>query len=126
MIISVRQPWAWLIIHGAKSFENRTWSTKYRGLLAIHASRKLSWEEYDAARILAVRTNTPWPALADIKLGGIIGTVQLVDIVTESDSPWFTGPFGWVLADPKPMEFFRCAGKLGLFDVICKVPTPEF
>ncbi len=35
--ISVRQPWAEAIIRGGKNVENRSWMTKYRGLIAIHA-----------------------------------------------------------------------------------------
>jgi len=30
--LSIRQPWAWLIIHGGKDVENRTWWTDYPGL----------------------------------------------------------------------------------------------
>ncbi len=37
-VLSVRQPWAGLIVHGFKSLENRDWETSYRGPLAIHAS----------------------------------------------------------------------------------------
>jgi len=38
-IISIRQPWAALIVSGIKDVENRTWPTRYRGQLLIHASR---------------------------------------------------------------------------------------
>jgi len=36
--LSVRQPWAWLIVNGHKDVENRTWSTQHRGDILIHAS----------------------------------------------------------------------------------------
>jgi len=39
--ILIRQPWAWLIVHGYKDVENRTWSTKYRGPILIHAGKTL-------------------------------------------------------------------------------------
>ena len=39
-VITLWQPWASLIAVGAKKFEKRTWGTAYRGLLAIHASKK--------------------------------------------------------------------------------------
>ena len=37
--LSVRQPWAWAIIHAGKDVENRTWGTRYHGPLLIHASK---------------------------------------------------------------------------------------
>jgi hypothetical protein len=37
--LTVRQPWATLIAKGVKDVENRTWHTKFRGLLAIHAGQ---------------------------------------------------------------------------------------
>jgi hypothetical protein len=40
-VISIIQPWATLIAIGEKKFETRSWSTKYRGELAIHASKKI-------------------------------------------------------------------------------------
>lgn len=35
--LTIRQPWAWAIIHGGKDIENRSWNTKHRGPLVIHA-----------------------------------------------------------------------------------------
>ena len=49
--------------------------------------------------------------------GGIVGAVTIVDCVTESDSPWFTGPYGWCLADPTPLPFIPYKGTLRFFDV---------
>ena len=40
-VIVIRQPWAWLIVHGFKDIENRSWSTQYRGRLLIQASANL-------------------------------------------------------------------------------------
>jgi ASCH domain len=39
-IISIRQPWAGLIVSGLKDVENRTWPTRYRGPILIHASQR--------------------------------------------------------------------------------------
>ena len=36
--LSVRQPWAWLILYGPKDIENRTWTSRARGRIAIQAS----------------------------------------------------------------------------------------
>lgn len=38
--ITIWQPWASLIACGAKQFETRSWPTKYRGPIAIHAAKK--------------------------------------------------------------------------------------
>lgn len=50
--------------------------------------------------------------------GVIIGEVDIVDCVTESKSPWFTGKYGFILRNPtayqKPIP---CKGRLGFFDV---------
>ena len=42
--LSIRQPWAWAIIHAGKDVENRPWGTRYRGPLLIHASKTLDQE----------------------------------------------------------------------------------
>ena len=39
--ISIRQPWAWLVVHGYKDVDNRTWATKHRGPILIHAGKAL-------------------------------------------------------------------------------------
>jgi hypothetical protein len=52
--------------------------------------------------------------------GGIVGQVNVVDCVTKSNSLWFGGPFGFVLANPKPLPFRACKGQLGLFEVEAK------
>ncbi len=49
--------------------------------------------------------------------GGIVGSVTLVDIVTASNDPWFTGPIGWVVRDARPLAYHACRGQLGLFEM---------
>ncbi len=41
-VLSLRQPWAWLIVNGYKDIENRSWRTNHRGPLLIHASSNRS------------------------------------------------------------------------------------
>ncbi|EDQ33918.1 hypothetical protein HPDFL43_05675 [Hoeflea phototrophica DFL-43] len=50
-----------------------------------------------------------------LRRGGIIGSVAVVDVVTESDSRWFFGPRGLVLADPEPCDLIPAIGALGYF-----------
>lgn len=113
--LSIRQPWAWLIIHGGKDIENRTWSTKYRGRILVHASQAMSRPEYDAAKIVADTNNAYLPDFENLKRGGIIGSVEIADCVNSSDSPWFFGPYGLLLRDPQPLPFQPMKGRLGLF-----------
>jgi hypothetical protein len=54
---------------------------------------------------------------AVLHVGGIIGQVRLVDVVTQSTSKWFSGPYGWVLRDPQFLPFKQCPGQPGLFNV---------
>lgn len=37
--LSIRQPWAWMILHAGKDIENREWPTRFRGRVLIHASK---------------------------------------------------------------------------------------
>lgn len=113
--LSIRQPWAWLIVHGHKNIENRTWTTKHRGPLLIHASKRLDRNDVDAARAICRELNIDIPDEADF--GGFVGIAQMVDVVHYSPSPWFNGPIGFVLADAQPIPFVDFPGKLGLFDV---------
>ena len=118
--LSIRQPWAWLIAAGYKDIENRNWSTGFRGRICIHASSKFDKGGWVA--IISGHMNIS-QGVQDIlahktrwERGAIIGEVDIVDCVTQSSSPWFIGPYGFVLANPmlydRPMS---CKGKLGLF-----------
>lgn len=46
-----------------------------------------------------------------------MGVVDVVDCISESSSLWFFGPYGFVLANPRPVEFVPMKGRLGLFDI---------
>ncbi|WP_371031254.1 hypothetical protein [Pseudoclavibacter sp. JSM 162008] len=85
-VLTVRQPWAWAIIHGGKDVENRSRNLAggYRGPLAIHAG--LSYDEGWSSRAMddaqkasgarLVKTVEPWRQ----HLGHIIGVVDLTDV----------------------------------------------
>ena len=122
--LSIKQPWAWAIIHGGKDVENRTWTTNYRGPLLIHASKTFDNAGYNwlvenalCNERLTLRLDDI-PAYKDFQMGGIIGMVNLKKMVRSSDySPWMFGPWGWVFENPKPIDFIPYKGRLGLFDV---------
>ena len=101
LAITLRQPWASLVACGAKDIENRGWSTNIRGRVYIHSSAHLDPSEMNAACELMASFVPNFSATRfkrdHFPLGAILGSVEIVDCVTHSDSPWFTGPFGFVL-----------------------------
>jgi len=118
--ISIRQPWAWLIVNGHKDVENRTRRTKFTGPLWIHASATMTKADYFACTIFIAGFAGRWrlPAydiLRDEFCGGIVGSATLVNCVDHSDSLWFTGPFGYVLAEARSCLFTPCKGQLNFF-----------
>ena len=113
-VLSVRQPWAWAIVSGLKPVENRSWSTRYRGRLLIHAGTAI--DPYGIQWFVKQRISLPSP----LPRGAIVGSCDLVAIVDrrlgKGYGKWFFGPIGWVvnnaheLAKPVAMK-----GALGLF-----------
>ncbi len=92
---------------GIKDVENRTWRTNYRGRLVIHAGSGIDREGM----------NEHGRLLADYPHGAILGTVELVDCVRDSTSPWAIDErWHWLLADPRPYDApIPVKGKLGLW-----------
>ncbi len=130
LALSIRQPWAWLIVNGFKPIENRTWATPYRGPLLIHAGKTLRPADYDAAMLFIEAFVNPdlvhqVPDMDELPLGGFVGVATLVDCVRESASPWFTGAdtedgHGFVLQDVREIDFMPWKGRLGFFNVNLK------
>jgi hypothetical protein len=102
--LSIRQPWAHRILFEGKDIENRTWPTRYRGLVLIHAGKGVDADDREDVTHSMPR-------------GGIVGAAEIVDCVTRSESPWFCGRYGFVLANARPLPFLECKGALGFFDV---------
>lgn len=125
--LSIKQPWCSLILHGGKDVENRKWATKHRGTILIHASKAMKRAEWLDALTFAspMIYKKKFDAAARDGLfsfeaqqrGGIVGAVDIVDCVTSSDSLWYMGAVGFVLANPRPLPFTPYLGKLGFFDV---------
>jgi hypothetical protein len=113
--IVIRQPWAWLIVHGYKDIENRSWRTHYRGPLLIQASASLPPKaELEELKAYAKKRGAVVPD--ELETGGVVGIATLADCVERSRSRWFEGDFGWVLQDARPTKFVAMKGQLGLFD----------
>lgn len=114
--LSIQQPWAWLIIHGGKNVENRTWSTTFRGRFLIHAAKKFDHVAFQ--RLCA--GGEKLPAKESFLRGGIVGSVELVDVVKSFRSKWFYGPYGFMLRDPRAVPFVPMNGRLGFFKTDCQ------
>lgn len=109
--LSIRQPWAGLIVSGRKTLEVRSWPTKYRGPLLVCAGAALA----RGAKHLLVG--------GELR-GHALGIVDVVDcrIGTAADAAAAggfdpTGDYVWVLESPRLVAPFPMLGRLGLFDV---------
>ncbi|MCK1595878.1 ASCH domain-containing protein [Bradyrhizobium sp. 164] len=119
-IISIRQPWASLIVVGGqnvqtgaielKDVENRSWGTTYRGPVLIHASLRP-----DAIRPDEIERRFGVRLACEQQLGGVIGMVDIVECVRPHPSPWYAPEhFAFILANPRPLPFIRWKGALSL------------
>ena len=127
-ILTLREPWATLMALGEKRIETRSWATKYRGPLAIHAARGgLTLEELRRMEVCepffaeAVKD-------AEFHLGCIVAVVSLADCVPVEKcsslggpkDKWLTpkeeafgdyspGRYGWITGNrfrlPRPIPF---------------------
>ena len=104
-ILSIRQPWAHLIVSGTKDIENRSRATPYRGRFLIHASQTI---DKDGCRRYRLEP-------ADLQTGGVVGIAVISDCVTRHPSRWFDGkPYGYVLSRRRKLPFIKWKGALGL------------
>lgn len=120
LALSIRQPWAWLIVNGHKTVENRTRvERRRRGWFLVHASGGMTRAEYDyVKRFLAMRRfRAELPAFKDLQRGGIVGRMHITGAVDAHPSPFFFGPHAYVIDKAEPLEFFPCSGRLGFFPV---------
>jgi hypothetical protein len=113
--ISIRQPWAGLVAIGAKRYETRSWQTRYRGPIAIHASKHIGPREREFCGhplvLQAYRRPGPIDPPRQLPRGAVIATARLVAVHrTESIRGLLTdaercfgdygdGRFAWELDD---------------------------
>lgn len=138
--LTVQQPWAWAIVHGGKTVENRTQAWKYRGPLAIHAGQRDSargWQQIGDLLGGPIGAAAERARSGATTYGAIIGVVQLVDVHRAAtnlgdltpccDSEWAEQEYEehggatrrdvvhLVLEDPRPVDPIPCTGRLGLW-----------
>lgn len=144
-VLSLRQPWLWMMLHAGKNIENRVPTssvarTKYRGAMLLHASkargRIAELDYYDGARRFVVAcfgqsAADSIPKIDDLPRGVICGHAWLRGILPPADAgrtqdPAFgvffderwrmRGQFGLVLADIVETPHVPCTGCMYLFD----------
>lgn len=116
--LSLKQPYAELILQGRKTIELRNWNTKFRGEFLIHASKnpdKSAMQKF---------------GFATLPCGCIVGKAKLVDVkhyTNEEEhsldkdkhlasSAW--GNYGFVLIDAQRIPPIKCKGALGFWEFI--------
>ncbi|MGY8903727.1 MAG: ASCH domain-containing protein [Burkholderiales bacterium] len=128
--LSIRQSWAWLIVNGHKTVENRERSLgDYFGPLLIHASKGMTKADYDAC-VLFLQGHPELrqyvdllPAPNALPRGGIVGKVNLTGKITNipieyfEPGSWYTGAVGYILRDAVVLPFEPSIGRLGFFEV---------
>jgi hypothetical protein len=104
--LSVRQPWAELIVRGLKTEEFRSSLTHHRGEVLIYAARAFDMDEWVRAtrdRFYASRLKRMQPD--DLPFGQIVGSVRIIDCAPRGTRGWvwhlggacrFGRPFGFI------------------------------
>ena len=137
--LSLLQPHASLIAIGAKKIETRSWSTKYRGPLAIHSSKGFLKFVRELCKIEPFKTVLSKAGfdLKNLPLGKVVATCNLVDCIKMTPefiesikSPeldfgvYAVGRCAWILENVKPLDVpILAKGKLSLWE--WEVPRDE-
>jgi len=128
--LTIQQPWASAVAAGAKMIENRTWGTKHRGPLVIHAGKTrpahLALTDDRIAALWPDAVDRRWPK------GVLLCVAELVDCHADQGCcrPWGEGSFvnrttgalertvyHWVLEDVRPVQRVALKGSLGLLRI---------
>ena len=110
--------WLRAIFYGGKNIENRPWKpwkSVVGHYIALHAGMT-----YDHDGALWMREEGLYEPPEDdwCPKGCIVGVARVIGCVEENDSPWFFGPFGWVLSEIVPfLSPVKAKGKQGLWPV---------
>jgi len=130
--ISLWQPWASLIAVGSKRYETRSWSTNHRGLIAIHAAKRWTDDQF------ALCWQSPFMEALDVQKidggpsalprGAIVAIAELFGCFPTSDlSPdrrerafgdWSPGRFAWQFSNVVPLTVaVPAVGRQGIFTI---------
>jgi ASCH domain. len=127
-VVSLIQPWATLIALGEKSIETRSWATKYRGEIAIHASQTIDKTRFEQPTFKRLLKKHGITDISQIPTGVIVAVANLVDIKTTEELKksisrqekilgiYKKGRVGWMLDDIKATTPIPVRGKLGVWE----------
>lgn len=107
--ISIRQPWCFHILNDCKDVENRTWKTKFRGDVLIHAGKQFDGHKVDQRNFEEINHTK-------LDMGGIVGIMNIYACVDQWHSQWFQGPYGFLIRNVQPVPFIPCKGALSFFN----------
>jgi hypothetical protein len=110
--LSLRQPWVFAILFLAKEIENRTWRSRRRGRVILHASRT-----FDDAGLRYLK-EAGFDVPDDLPMGAYVGEVTITDCrpVAACVSPWAFGPWCFTLERPvRYPEPIPGRGQLGFY-----------
>ncbi len=114
--LSLKHPWAELIVLGKKTIETRKWKTNFRGEFYVHASKNFDQKHADEFE------------LKNLVTGAIIGKAELVDVKEYKNKEEFDKDYekhfarnfvryGFVLKNIKRINPVPCKGQLNFFEV---------
>lgn len=123
-VITIKQPWASLIAKGYKEYEFRTWKTKYRGDILIHAGKEIDKEalerfekynlEYPQGCIIAKAKITDCVSVDEKFLNIMISKNE--DVYKGMKSYLGKNGYGFKLEDVEEIVPIKINGKLSLWE----------
>jgi len=114
--LSLKQPFAELVVSGKKTIEIRKWNTKFRGEFLIHASKRPHKESMKNF------------GFSELPTGCIVGKATLKDVKHYKDKEAFRsdkdkhlasvewGDYGFVLENAQRLSEIKCNGKLHFWE----------
>jgi hypothetical protein len=117
--LSLKQPWAELVVNGRKTIETRTWNTPYRGKFLVHASLEPDWKAME------------YFGYKELPTGCIVGEAELVDVKAYPTKEafaqdakhhevhffeWHKKRYGFLLKNVKRRPLMPCKGALNFFE----------
>jgi hypothetical protein len=119
--LTVCQPWAWAIVEGHKTVENRRWTPHIESgsWIAIHAGKSTKWLDHGLRDLWSREIN---PCIVETEYGAIVGVVRYCGWVKPQeahgkDRQFAFGPYCWILRDPVAIDPVPCSGAQGIWTV---------
>ena len=137
--ITIKQPWATLIAIGEKKNETRSWRTKFRGEILIHAGTQVDKEAFNIPVIKDTLAKHDINSIEDLPVGCIVAKCRLTDVrqvLCENDhtctvsftdlseikgkeiafGDYSCGRYAWKLEDVQQIEPIPCKGQLSIWN----------